>query len=235
MSATKNNDNLNLWNSVEKTDPALTKPAVVNGVPRKSLGAQQKKKYITSTFGVYGLSWGVVPNSEKFTRVNYEGGTCLLQYEATAFFVYNGDRGEMPIAAAIKESYVTNGGKGYLKIDDEAVKKVRTDALTKGFTELGFNSDIYMGKHDDYEYLREMSDEFEVEKAANKEEEKAKQAHALYEETNKVIDQIKAARQMSELEGLYKAQIRRVGEKDKSLTLALTRAKDEAKGRISNE
>lgn len=227
--------NLELWNSVEKTDPSLTKTAKVNNQQRKSLGAQQKKKFITEKFGVYGTGWGVVVGSEKFERIHYENSTCLLQYQGVAFYILDGVRGEFPIAASMKESYVTQGGKGYLKIDDEAVKKVRTDALTKGFTDLGFNSDIYLGKHDDYEYLREVHDEFEIEKAANKEEEKAKQVKALYEETNKIIEQIGEAKQLSMVEGLFKSHFRRIQNKGDDLVLALTKAKDAAKERLSND
>lgn len=225
--------NLDFWNSVEKTDPALTKSSKVNGKERKSLGAQQKKKFITEAFGVYGIGWGVVAKSEDFERIHYDNSTCVLQYKGTAFFVLDGERGEFPIAAAIKEAYVTNGGKGYLKIDDEAVKKVRTDALTKGFTELGFNADIYMGKHDDYEYLRETANEFVIENAADKNEAQAKQAHALFTDTNKVIEQINAANSIAEVEGLFKAMFRRIGNKDDSLILALTKAKDKAKERLN--
>jgi hypothetical protein len=225
--------NLKLWNSVEKTDPLLTKPAKVGGQDRKSLGAQQKKKFITEAFGIYGISWGPIAGSESMERINYPDGTVILQYMATAFFIYNGERGTFPIAAAIKEAYVTNGGKGYLKIDDEAVKKVRTDALTKGFTDLGFNADIYMGKHDDYEYLREVSEEFKIENASDKDQAKAEQIKALFEDTNKVIDQMKEATTMSMLEGLFKAMARRIGDKDKSLLIALTKAKDVAKERLN--
>ena len=225
--------NLKLWNSVEKTDPSLTKPAKVGGQNRLSLGAQQKKKFITAALGVYGIHWGPVSGSETLERINYPDGTVILQYMATAFFLYGGEKGTFPIAAAIKEAYITNGGKGYLKIDDEAVKKVRTDALTKGFTDLGFNADIYMGKHDDYEYLREVSEEFKIENASDKDQAKADQIKALFEDTNKVIDQIKEATTMNMLEGLFKAMARRIGEKDKSLIIALTKAKDAAKERLN--
>lgn len=146
-------ENLKLWDSVEKTDPSKTKNAKVSGQSRTAVDAQYKKKMITKAFGVYGLHWGVCPDSEKYERIHYENSTCLLIYNAKAFFMLNGERGEFPIAAGINESYITNGGKGYLKIDDEAVKKVRTDALTKGFTDLGFCSDIHMGMFDDQDYV----------------------------------------------------------------------------------
>ena len=39
------------------------------------------------------------------------------------------------------------------KIDDEYAKKSATDALTKGLSMIGFNSDIFLGKYDDNKYV----------------------------------------------------------------------------------
>ena len=72
-----------------------------------------------------------------------------------------------------------------------------------------------------------------VEKAADKDEEQAKQAHALFTDTNKVIDQIATAKSIAEVEGLFKAMFRRIGSKDDSLILALTKSKDKAKERLN--
>ena len=85
------------------------------------------------------------------------------------YFTYETRRGNIPIAASVKESYVTKSGK--LIVDDEAIKKVRTDALTKGLSELGFNADVYKGFHDFKEYAA-YADNQEAEKQAEKEEEK---------------------------------------------------------------
>ena len=144
---------LEFWNKVEKTNPKYTKEAKVSGQKRTAVDAQYKKKMITEQFGMYGLGWGVLADSEKYERVHFENSTCILNYTATAFYVWKGETAKLPIAAQIKESYMTDGGKGYLKIDDEAVKKVRTDALTKSFTELGFCADIHMGMFDDQDYV----------------------------------------------------------------------------------
>lgn len=148
-------DNLKFWNTVQGTDPKHTQDASISGQKRTAVNAQYKKKLITEQFGMYGIGWGVEPDSEKFSRQSYDNGTVILTYNATAFYKHNGETGRFPIAAAIKEAFVTSGGKGYLKVDDEAVKKVRTDALTKGFTDLGFNADIQMKMYDDSSYVQD--------------------------------------------------------------------------------
>ena len=153
MSQDFDSKNIAFWAAVEKTDPSKTKPAKVGGQTRTAVDAQYKKKMITKALGMYGISWGVVVGSEDYSRVHFEGSTTILYYTAVAFYIVNGERGEFPIAASIKEAYITQGGKGYLKIDDEAIKKVRTDALTKGFTDLGFCADIHMGMFDDQDYV----------------------------------------------------------------------------------
>ena len=147
MSDNKKSNNMALWDSVKTTPTAHIQIDTSKTPPRKTVKAPIKKERATKEFGPFGSGWGVICGSERYERINI-GDTVLLQYTANLFYIHNGVRGEFPIAAAIKEAYVTNGGKGYLKIDDEAVKKVRTDALTKGLSELGFNADIYQGLHD---------------------------------------------------------------------------------------
>ena len=42
------------------------------------------------------------------------------------------------------------------KLDDEAPKKAMTDALTKAFSHLGLNADIFLGKFDDNKYVESL-------------------------------------------------------------------------------
>lgn len=170
---------IDFWKSVEKTNTQYTKTASISGQTRTSVDAQYKKRMITEKFGMYGLGWGVIADSEKYERVHYENQTCILNYTAKAFYVWDGNRGELPIAAQIKESFVTKNGSGYLKIDDEAVKKVRTDALTKAFTDLGFCSDIHMGKFDDQDYVRGLQAEQQIKEADEREAEQKKQYETI--------------------------------------------------------
>ena len=195
---------LEFWNRVEKTDPSHTKQYSDSGQTRTTVDAQVKKKMITKQFGIYGLGWGVVAGSENYDRVHYddEKESVLLNYTATAFFVYKGERGEFPIAAQVLEAYRTKGGKGYKKVDSEAVKKVRTDALTKGFTDLGFCADIHMGMFDDQDYVHGAL----IAANAKKEEEAEEAAKAAYENiVNWLKDQTKSAESISNPESYNKA------------------------------
>lgn len=193
---------IDFWAKVEKTNPKYTKNANVSGQQRTAVDAQYKKKMITEQFGMYGLGWGVKPESEKYERCHFENQTCILTYTATAFYKWEGEVAEFPIAAQIKESYVTKNGSGYLKIDDEAVKKVRTDALTKGFTDLGFCADIHMGMFDDQDYVHGA----QMAAYAKEQEEKEEAAKKSYEEIKAwLANEIKSAETVSSNEAYNRA------------------------------
>ncbi len=163
--------NLEFWESVEQTDPQYTKPVDDYGQNYTSIDAQYRKRLITEKFGMYGKGWGIVTDSEVYERVEYKANqTVMLIYKATAFYVQTGRKYYFPIAASAIEASFTKQGAGYYRIDDETVKKVRTGALMKGFTELGFNADVYMGKFDDQNYRESTAAAFEFDKAEDSEQ-----------------------------------------------------------------
>lgn len=147
-------DNLELWNAVQTTDPSHIQEANVSGQRRKTVKAIFQKEKATEVFGVQGQSWGAVVGSEEYTRVHIDNGEILLQYTGVLFYDWKGKRGEIPMASAILERQLVKRGKPdeYLKLDNEAIKKVRTDAMTKGLSELGFNADIFKGWYDNRGY-----------------------------------------------------------------------------------
>jgi len=72
-----------------------------------------------------------------------------------------GDRFYVKATAMIQNSDgASYSASGYLKIDDEYMKKLQTDALTKGLSFLGFNSDVFEGLFDDNRYVAEMNKQF---------------------------------------------------------------------------
>lgn len=147
-------DNLKLWKLVETTPPDHVKPASISGQSRTTVKAIFQKEKATEIFGIQGIKWGVVVGSESYERIHMDTGEVMLQYTAVMFFDYNGDRGQIPIAAAIMEAAIVKRGKPdqYMRVDNEAIKKVRTDAMTKGLSELGFNADIFKGYYDTQGY-----------------------------------------------------------------------------------
>ena len=157
MSKTKNNKLL-LWEKVEKTDAEFTTKVNQRG-GFTAIGAMYQIKNATEVFGPFGKSkgggWGVI--DESYTPILNDS---LIVYTATMYYDYfdvqDNDKGtgesiikfagEFPISSSIK---TTMGNK----IDDDCIKKVQTDAITKGLSRLGFNADVFMGRFDDNKYV----------------------------------------------------------------------------------
>jgi len=140
-------DNMELWNSVEVTDPKYTKKVNQRG-GFTAIGAQYQLMRATETFGPIGYGWGV--KNEKIEQWHDVG---LAVYTAILWYVRDGiaEEHEIPIHSSIK--YHSNG-----RVDDDFFKKVATDALTKGLSKLGFNADVFMGKFDDNKYVNKLKE-----------------------------------------------------------------------------
>ena len=136
---------MELWNSVEITDPKYTKKVNQRG-GFTAIGAQYQLMRATETFGPMGAGWGVkTEHIQKWEDVG------LAVYEATLWYVIGDKEHYIPIHSAIK--YHSNG-----RVDDDFFKKVATDALTKGLSKLGFNADVFMGKFDDNKYVNKLKE-----------------------------------------------------------------------------
>lgn len=185
------NENLSIWSQVDKTSSKNVKPVTNGGRTYSSINPTSQKKKATEIFGPYGSGWGVEPESESFDYKEFSNGTILIIYRATMFYMHNDAKCRLPISANEKMAYITKGGKGYLMIDDEAEKKVRTNAVTKGLSELGFNADIFLGQWDDQEYkmMRDMEENLAM--AENFEVEQKKGIDELRIWLNREIESIK--------------------------------------------
>ena len=147
-------DNMKLWNSVETTDPKFTKKVNQRG-GFTAIGAQYQLRTATETFGPFGTGWGV-----KNERIEKWEDSGLAVYTATLWYVSREFKkgipvvqdkpSEFPIHSSIK--YHSNG-----RVDDDFMKKVATDALTKGLSKLGFNADVFMGMFDDNKYVNKLT------------------------------------------------------------------------------
>jgi len=139
-------ENMRLWKSVETTDPTFTTRVNQRG-GFTAIGAQYQLRTATEKFGPMGAGWGVEDETiEKWEDVG------LAVYQAKLWYKPDsGTMGSIPIHSSIK--YQSNG-----RVDDDFMKKVATDALTKGLSKLGFNADVFMGKFDDNKYVNKLTD-----------------------------------------------------------------------------
>lgn len=153
------NENMMLWKNVEKTDPEFTK-FVSFGRKFTSIGAMSQIKSATKQFGPFGYGWGV--RNEQFIdkkRDPNDHRYDLLVYIAELWYTHDSVECSFPIAADIDIwEYVKT--KSAWQLIDDTYKKVRTDALTKGLSYLGFNADVFLGKFDDNKYVESVKNEF---------------------------------------------------------------------------
>ena len=143
------NNNLELWNKVEKTNPKYTKKAKIGGHEITAISPQYQIMQVTEQFGTYGKTWGFKNIELSYDLVE----KCnLVVFKGTFFF----PAGEFEIINSCK-LYMD---RALTMVDDNFAKKIETDALTKAISKLGFNADIFMGKFDDVRYIAEMNAEF---------------------------------------------------------------------------
>lgn len=146
-------NNLALWDSVSTTDPKHTRPVKLGGRTFTTVQAQYQIKMATEKFGSFGFGFGV--RNRELREVNLGNGHWMAIYTATLFY-HHPDAGEceLPIESSI--SITSFNRSGEFKVDDEYVKKVATDALTKGLSKLGFNADVFLGMFDDNRYVEHL-------------------------------------------------------------------------------
>lgn len=142
-------DNLKLWKSVEKTDPAYTKKAKIGGMSITAVAPQFQIMNATEQFGPYGIAWGFKNIEFDYSLVE---SLKLIVFKGT-FFCPDG------------ECMIGNSCKAFMDrdckmVDADFAKKLETDALTKVLSKMGFNADIFMGRYDDTKYVNDMKQEF---------------------------------------------------------------------------
>jgi len=165
--------NLELWSSVGKTNPAHTKKVSIGSYSFTTIDAYSQIKKATEQFGVWGLDWGV--RDEQFQVLLDD----LILYTGKLWFTFEGKSGIVELHSCIQIAPETRNGR---KVDDECIKKVATDALTKGLSKLGFNADVFLGLFDDNKYVESMRKQFA-------EEERKKQFESRQQQTPAVIPQ----------------------------------------------
>ena len=129
--------NLKLWDSVSKTDPKYTKP-IPGGAKLTAIGAQYQRKSATTVFGPMGIGWGTRNASYQFNPEHTK-----VYFMGQLWFNWEGKEGIIEIASDC-----------IIKDRNDCMKSVRTDAITKGLSELGFNADVFMNDFSENKYLQ---------------------------------------------------------------------------------
>ena len=141
------NDKLKIWNALEKTNPLHTKKAPSKyGKTITTIDAMHQIKNMTAAFGPVGKGWSY--------DVKYHYAEKLIFAEVKIRYCLQGEWYSYGPVCSVAPLGNNRG------LDDEAPKKAMTDALTKAFSHLGLNADIFLGKFDNNKYVQEVTEHF---------------------------------------------------------------------------
>ncbi|EUD07803.1 hypothetical protein ABN242_03980 [Providencia alcalifaciens] len=227
-----NNDHLNIWKRVQRTDARFTKPLDGVGYTGTSINSTYMFMRATEIFGPIGEGWGYEIVEEKFvngkplsepvldernkqvaTRFLRDGDGslfCEQNHSIKIRFWYTIEcetRGEFESYGATPYRYQTTYG---IKVDGEVFKKSLTDAIKKALSMLGFSSDVYMGMHDNPEYVASNKLEYEIKAATDNAEDTTRVRKELDEKFSRHTETMRSAVTANELRGITSTLTREI-------------------------
>ena len=171
--------NLRIWDEVERTDEAYTKPFTI---PFKgtAINPDYLFKKATRVFGPAGKGWGYEITGEQILETipifNDQGEQIAMEkvhtLDVMLWYMQGNERHQIPGRGHTRFIYK---GANRIVVDPEYGKKSVTDALTKALSFLGFGGDIRMGMFEQVDYLQEQRETAELESAEDKAAKKAEQ------------------------------------------------------------
>ncbi|MEX9949206.1 hypothetical protein AB7X11_11895 [Providencia alcalifaciens] len=227
-----NNNHLSIWKRVQRTDARFTKPLEGMGFTGTSINSTYMFMRATEIFGPIGEGWGYEVIEEKFIdgkplvepildERNKQVATkflrdsdgslfCEQNHSLKIKFWYNterGLRGEFESYGATPYRYQTNYG---IKVDGEVIKKSLTDAIKKALSMLGFSSDVFMGMHDNPEYVASNKLEYEIKAATDNAEDTTRVRKELDEKFSRHTETMRSAVTANELRGITSTLTREI-------------------------
>lgn len=139
-------NNLELWDSVCKTNPADTKK-ITFGRAITAIDPYKQVRSATEAFGPAGKGWGWSVQRVEYLPTNEMGVLIKL---------WHGELHNSIEQWGQSSLYIDNAER---KKDTDCFKKATTDGVTKCLSYLGFNADIFLGKFDDNKYIQERVNE----------------------------------------------------------------------------
>lgn len=157
-------DNLKIWDTLGRTDPAHTKKFTrgggFKGTAIKPIYTDQK---MTETFGPCGVGWGV--SQPTFQTISGPDGQVAVYCWVNLWFLDESGMRSQDIPGVGGDFVVKKFSSG-MTMDDEAFKKAYTDAIGNAMKHLGMSADVHMGLFDDNKYVTSVEREIANERRA---------------------------------------------------------------------
>lgn len=225
-------DNLSIWKRVQRTDARFTKPLEGMGFVGTSINSTYMFMRATEIFGPIGEGWGYEVIEEKLidgkplvepvldernkqvaTRFLRDGDGSLFCEQNHSikirfwYIIECETRGEFESYGATPYRYQTQYG---MKVDGEAIKKSLTDAIKKALSMLGFSSDVFMGMHDNPEYVASNKLEYEIKAASDNAEDATRIRKELDDKFTRHTETMRSAVTPNELRGITSTLTREI-------------------------
>jgi hypothetical protein len=210
----KDIDNLAVWGLAYKTDPSATKSYKgAGGFSGTAIASLYCVQRATEIFGPLGHGWGfeivdeqLIPGGPLISKEGEHLG-CNEQTHSIRIAAWAKHEGrELKSIGIGMTPHITQNKYG-ITTDHEVQKKSLTDAIKGALKLWGFSADVYMGDHDDPEYVKHVANLMAMDKADDKVAEVIKQdsEYKTWQETT--LRLISEAVSVSMIEGLYKAGV----------------------------
>ena len=157
--------NLDLWNSVNKTDPAFTRPfSRTGGFRGTAVNATYLARRATDRFGPMGKGWGFEIADEKYQEghiIDKLGNRQIIHVIRLELWYKLEEDGILYRVTQFGQTTFVGSNRFGVFTDEEAPKKSLTDAMTKCLSLLGFAADVHLGQFDDNKYVQSLTNEFD--------------------------------------------------------------------------
>ncbi len=217
-------NNLKLWDAVKETDKAFTKSVKQRG-GYTAITPQYQMQEATKQFGSYGIGWGFESIDMDYSAIETLE---LVIVKAVFFYILDGKRGSFPI----NNTWPVKQGS---RVDSDFAKKAETNTMGKALSKLGFNADIFMGLFDDPNYVEEVTNKKNLEKAEDKIAEQERQDQVWIDWKQKESQAYKLIPNMDALKKVYTGHIRKIKLRgDDQAVIIFTKLKDDRKQELEN-
>lgn len=155
---------MNLWNSLEKTDPQYTKNFTRGGgFSGTAINATYIIKRMTETFGPCGKGWVFEILEDKFVEGHtLSNGDRALIHMIKGVIKYQIDNVWYSTGPQYGQTTFVGENRNGTFTDEEAPKKSITDAIGKCAVLLGVCADVHLGQFDDNKYVNKREERLEA-------------------------------------------------------------------------
>lgn len=179
-------NNMKIWGSLEKTDPAYTKQFTRGGgFKGTALNGTYIVRRLTEEFGPCGCGWKFVIEDERIeTGHILKSGDTARVHIIRGHLEYRLDGEWYSTSSQFGQTMMVDENKYGTFTDEEAPKKSVTDCQAKCAVLLGIGADIHLGLYDDNKYMNVLRKEFSGHKsgALNHDEQKSDDADEPFSE-----------------------------------------------------